>query len=368
LPGTPRWSESDKRYLRAALRLARKAAGRTSPNPMVGAVLVRGGKVVGTGYHRFAGADHAEVVALKQAGTRAKGATLYLTLEPCSHYGRTPPCADALIKAGVKEVVAGMADPNPLVAGRGFTKLRRAGIKVRVGVHEQECRVLLEAFSKFITRRLPFVTLKLAATLDGKIASSSGDSQWVSGAKARALVHRWRNEYDAVLVGVDTARTDNPQLTCRIAGGRNPFRVVLDSRLRLALSSQLLRLNDPAKTIIATTRKASPSKARAIESLGAVIWRLPARGNHVAWQPLLKKLAALGIVSVLVEGGAAIAASALQEKIIDKIEFFYAPKIIGADGRAMIGNLGLRKMAQALPLRKLDVRRVGEDILLSGYL
>ncbi|HEX9454302.1 MAG TPA: bifunctional diaminohydroxyphosphoribosylaminopyrimidine deaminase/5-amino-6-(5-phosphoribosylamino)uracil reductase RibD, partial [Candidatus Binatia bacterium] len=246
MPATPPWSESDKRYLRAALRLARKAAGRTSPNPMVGAVLVRGGKVVGTGYHRFAGADHAEIVALKQAGDRARGAILYLTLEPCSHYGRTPPCADALIKAGVKEVVAGMADPNPLVAGRGFTKLRRAGIKVRVGVHEKECRILLEAFAKFITRRLPFVTLKLAATLDGKIASSSGDSQWVSGAESRALVHRWRNEYDAVLVGGETVRADDPQLTCRIAGGRNPYRIILDSRLRLALTSQLLRQKDPA--------------------------------------------------------------------------------------------------------------------------
>jgi diaminohydroxyphosphoribosylaminopyrimidine deaminase/5-amino-6-(5-phosphoribosylamino)uracil reductase len=227
---------------------------------------------------------------------------------------------------------------------------------------------LLEAFAKFITRRLPFVTLKLAATLDGKIASSSGDSQWVSGAKSRALVQRWRNQYDAVLVGVETVRADNPQLTCRIPGGRNPYRIVLDSRLRLALSSQLLHQEDPAKTIIATTRKASPSKARAIESLGAVVWRLPARGNHVAWQPLLKKLAALGVVSVLIEGGGAVAASALQEKIIDKVEFFYAPKIIGADGRAMIDGLGLRKMAQALPLRDFDVRRVGDDILLSGYL
>jgi diaminohydroxyphosphoribosylaminopyrimidine deaminase/5-amino-6-(5-phosphoribosylamino)uracil reductase len=190
----------------------------------------------------------------------------------------------------------------------------------------------------------------------------------VSGAESRALVHRWRNEYDAVLVGGATACTDNPQLTCRIAGGRNPYRIVLDSQLRLALTSRLLHQKDPAKTIIATTRKAPPAKVRAIESLGAVVWRLPARGNHVAWQPLLTKLAASGIVSVLVEGGAAVAASALKEKIIDKVEFFYAAKIIGADGRPMIDSLGLRKMAQALPLRNLDVRRVGDDILLSGYL
>jgi len=335
---------------------------------MVGAVLTRGGKIVGSGYHRFAGADHAEIVALKQAGSRARGATLYITLEPCSHYGRTPPCTDALIQSGIKAVVAGMGDPNPLVSGCGFKKLRRAGIKVRVGLCEKECRILLEAFAKFITRRLPFVTLKLAVTLDGKIASANGDSRWVSGAASRALVQRWRNECDAVLVGLDTARADNPQLTCRVPGGRNPYRVVLDSRLRISLSSQLLHQKDPAKTIIATTREASRSKAQAIERLGALVWRMPARGNRVAWQPLLRKLADHGIVSLLIEGGAAIAASALKEKIIDKIYFFYAPKIIGAEGKAMIGDLGLRKMAQALPLRDVEVRRIGDDVLLSGYL
>lgn len=363
-----RWSDQERRYLRMACRLAHIAAGRTSPNPIVGAVLVRGGKIVGTGYHRKAGGDHAEIVALKNAGARAKGATLYITLEPCSHYGRTPPCADALIRAGIKAVVAGMSDPNPRVAGRGFTKLRRAGITVRVGLCEAECRKLLEAFSKFITRRVPFVTLKLAATLDGKIATASGDSHWISGDESRALVHRWRNEMDAVVVGAATVRADDPQLTCRIAGGRNPYRVVLDSGLRIPLTAQLLRHKDSEKTIVATTAKASAAKIRALEAHGAEVWRLPARDKRVAWRPLLKRLAAQGIVSVLIEGGAAVAASALKNNIVDKVEFFYAPKIIGGDARVMIDGLAIGKMARAIQLKNLTVRKLGSDVLLSGYL
>jgi diaminohydroxyphosphoribosylaminopyrimidine deaminase/5-amino-6-(5-phosphoribosylamino)uracil reductase len=354
--------------MRRAYRLARKAAGRTSPNPIVGAVLVRGGKIVGTGYHKAAGSDHAEIAALKQAGTKARGARLYITLEPCSHYGRTPPCADALIRAGIKEVVAAMRDPNPRVAGSGFETLRRAGIKVRLGLMAAECRTMLEAFSKFITRGMPFVTLKLAATLDGKIAAASGESQWISGEPSRALVHRWRNEMDAVLVGAATVRADDPQLTCRSAGGRNPYRVVLDSRLRTPLNAQLLKHRDVARTIIATTAAAPTTKVRAIEALGAQVWHLPAARKQVGWRPLLKRLAKQGIASVLIEGGAAVAASALRAGVVDKLELFYAPKLIGGDGRAMIGALGLGKMAQAIRLKNLSVRRVGEDLLVTAYL
>jgi diaminohydroxyphosphoribosylaminopyrimidine deaminase / 5-amino-6-(5-phosphoribosylamino)uracil reductase len=362
------WTVQDWRYMRLAYRLAQKGAGRTSPNPMVGAVLVRGGKVVGSGYHRVAGSDHAEIVALKQAGAKAKGATLYITLEPCSHYGRTPPCADALIRARIKEVVAAMSDPNPRVAGRGFKKLRRAGIAVRTGLLEAECRTMLEAFIKFITQRIPFVTLKLAATLDGKIATVSGDSRWISGPRSRSLVHRWRNLTDAVLVGAATVQVDDPQLTCRIADGRNPYRVVLDSRLSIRPSAQLFRHKDPHKTIVATTDRAAAAKRRAVESHGAQVWRMPAKNNQVAWQPLLKKLAAQGIVSVLIEGGAAIAASALKHRVVDKVEFFFAPKIIGGDGRVMIDSLAIGKMAHAIALKKTSVQRVGEDLLVSAYL
>jgi diaminohydroxyphosphoribosylaminopyrimidine deaminase / 5-amino-6-(5-phosphoribosylamino)uracil reductase len=364
----PTWSVQDRRYLRLAYRLARKGAGRTSPNPMVGAVLVRSGKIVGAGYHRVAGSDHAEIVALKQAGAKAQGATLYITLEPCSHYGRTPPCADALIRAGIKNVVAAMSDPNPRVAGRGFKKLRRAGIVVRTGLMEAECRTMLEAFSKFITQRIPFVTLKLAATLDGKIATASGDSRWISGPRSRALVHRWRNETDAVLVGAATVKADDPRLTCRIAGGRNPYRVVLDSRLKIPLTAQLLRHKDAGRTIIATTVRAPAAKIRAVEALGARVWRLTARENRVAWRPLLKMLAAEGIVSVLIEGGATVAASALTYGVVDKVQFFFAPKIIGGDGRMMIGGLAIGKMAHAISLKNIALSRVGEDLLVSAYL
>ncbi|MGZ8497316.1 MAG: bifunctional diaminohydroxyphosphoribosylaminopyrimidine deaminase/5-amino-6-(5-phosphoribosylamino)uracil reductase RibD [Candidatus Binatia bacterium] len=361
-------SEQEQHYLRLACRLARKGAGRTSPNPMVGAVLVRGGKVVGAGYHHFAGGAHAEINALKQAGAKAKGATLYITLEPCSHQGRTPPCTRALIAAGVRQVVAGMKDPNPLVAGRGFQQLRRAGIEVRAGLCQQEAAQLIEAFTKFITQRLPFVTVKLAATLDGKIASASGDARWISGERSRARVHRWRNKMDAVLVGAGTVRADDPLLTCRIAGGRNPYRVVLDSRLRIAPTAQLLHLPDVGKTIIAATKQAPVKKVRALEKLGVTVWRLPSRNDQVAWRPLLRKLAGIGVVTVLIEGGAAVAASALKNRVVDKLALFYAPKIIGGDGRAMIGALGIDKMARALTLRHFDLRRSGEDLLLSGYL
>jgi diaminohydroxyphosphoribosylaminopyrimidine deaminase / 5-amino-6-(5-phosphoribosylamino)uracil reductase len=363
-----RWSAKEESHLRMALRLARKAEGRTSPNPVVGAVLVRDGKIVGAGYHQFAGGDHAEIAALKRAGRKARGATLYITLEPCSHYGRTPPCTHALIDAGIKEVVAGTRDPNPLVAGRGVRQLRRAGINVRVGLLEAECRALIEPFSKYITRRLPFVTLKLAATLDGKIATVSGDARWISNVESRQWVHRLRNQVDAVLVGVETVRADDPQLTCRIPGGRNPWRVVLDSRLRIPISARVLRQRGPGKTIVAATGGVSAAKASAIAALGAQVWRLPMRHHRVSWLPLLKKLASSGIVSVMIEGGASIAASALKEKIVDKIVFFYAPKILGGDGRVMVDALGIRRMRQSIPVKELQVRKSGGDLIVSGYL
>ncbi len=363
-----RGSAKDESYIRTACRLARKAAGQTSPNPMVGAVLVRGGKVVGTGYHRCAGADHAEISALKRAGAKARGATLYVTLEPCSHHGRTPPCVGALIRAGIKEVVCGTKDPNPLVAGQGIRQLRRAGIGVRVGVLEEMCRALIESFSKYITRRLPFVVLKLAATLDGKIAAASGDARWISGEDSRMTVHRLRNEVDAIVVGSGTVIADDPQLTCRMPGGRNPWRVVLDSGLRIPLSAQILRQKDPAKTIIVTGTVASMTKTRAIEALGARVWRIPLVRARLPWLPVLRKLTAMEIVSIMIEGGAEIAGSALKEKIVDKIIFFYAPKILGGDGRSMIDALEIRRMKRAMLVKKLGVVQSGGDLMVSGYL
>jgi len=361
------WSAEDGHYLRMARRLAQKASGRTSPNPIVGAVLVRNGRVVGTGYHRCAGGDHAEIAALKRAGAKARGATLYITLEPCSHQGRTPPCTRALIRAGIKEVVAGTRDPNPLVAGRGFRQLKRAGIRVRVGIQETECRALIEAFTKFITRRMPFVTLKLAASLDGKIAAASGDARWITNAASRHYVHQLRNQVDAVLVGMGTLRADDPQLTCRIPRGRNPWRVILDSRLQISLAAKVLHQRDPLKTIVATTALARSAKVSALQGLGVQVWRLPMRRNKIAWAPLLVKLASSGIVSVLIEGGAAVAASALKEKIVDKIIFFYAPKILGGDGRGMIDGLGIRRVRQSIVVKRLAVYKSHGDLMVVGY-
>jgi diaminohydroxyphosphoribosylaminopyrimidine deaminase/5-amino-6-(5-phosphoribosylamino)uracil reductase len=364
----PRASIHEKQYLRMACRLARKAAGRTSPNPQVGAVLVRQGKIVGSGYHKVAGGDHAEIAALKHAGTRARGATLYITLEPCSHYGRTPPCTRALIRAGIKEVVCGIRDPNPLVAGRGLRQLRRAGIKVRLGVLQKECRALIESFAKYITRQVPFVTLKLAATLDGRIAAASGDARWISGENSRRLVHRLRDEVDAVLVGLGTVKADDPLLTCRIAGGRNPWRVVLDSRLRIPASAKMLRLPDPRKTVIATGPDVGVARLRELEALGVQVWRLPLKGKQVSWRALLRELARRGIVSVMIEGGGRIAASALKARVVDKILFFYAPKILGGDARPMIHDLAIPRVKQAFAVADLRVSRSGQDLMVIGYL
>ena len=360
--------ETDERYMRAALRLARRAAGRTSPNPMVGAVVVRGGRIVGRGYHARAGDDHAEVVALRQAGDAARGATLYVNLEPCSHLGRTPPCARAVIEAGVGRVVAGMVDPNPAVAGRGVSALRDAGVRIEVPVREEECRRLNEAFVKHVTRGLPFVTLKLAASLDGRIAAASGDSRWVTGPAARKHVHRLRNEVDAVLVGSGTVLADDPQLTCRLPGGRDPWRVVLDRRLRTPLTAKLVRHPRPEKTVLIAGNDVPAVRRKRLEDLGVQVWSFPVSRGRISFRRVLRKLARAGVMSVMVEGGAVTAGRAIADKVVDKVLCFYAPKFIGAEGLPMIGDLGITRMRQCPRFEKPVVRRFGEDILVSAYL
>jgi len=318
--------EADKRYMRLALRLALKGAGRTSPNPMVGAVLVRDGKIIATGYHQRAGSDHGEIAALKRAGKRARGATLYLNLEPCDHQGRTPPCSLSLIQSRVKRVVVGMVDPNPLVSGRGIRKLRQAKIRVDVGLLEAECRRLNEAYSKYIIRRIPFVILKLAVSLDGRIATSTGDSRWVTGSVSRRYVHQLRNRVDAVLVGAGTVLADDPKLTCRLPRGRDPWRIVLDGRLSIPLKAHLLHQRNPEKTIVVTGPRAPIKKVEAIRRYGARVWNLPLREGRIPFTALLKRLGKMGLNSVMIEGGAATASWALRERVVDRVFFFYAPK------------------------------------------
>ncbi|MCL6480003.1 MAG: bifunctional diaminohydroxyphosphoribosylaminopyrimidine deaminase/5-amino-6-(5-phosphoribosylamino)uracil reductase RibD, partial [Peptococcaceae bacterium] len=314
----------DRYYMQMALDLARQALGRTSPNPMVGAVLVKDGRVIGQGYHTRPGTPHAEIHALREAGERAAGATLYVTLEPCCHQGRTGPCTEAILAAGVKRVVAAMTDPNPLVSGRGLERLRRAGIEVTVGVMEEEARRLNEVFIKYITTRRPFVVLKTAMSLDGKIATRSGESQWITGPQARLAVHRLRDRYDAVLVGINTVLKDNPSLTTRIPqeDGRDPVRVIVDSLARTPPEARVITQQSSAPTIIAVTEKAPAQNLRRLERAGAQIVVVPGNGPRVDLAGLMAELGRREITSVLVEGGGEIHASFLEARLVDKVIWF----------------------------------------------
>ena len=361
----------DEKYMRLALRLAKKGMGRTSPNPLVGAVVVKGKTIVGRGYHHRAGEPHAEVLALRQAGRKGRGATLYLNLEPCAHFGRTPPCTHAILAASIRRVVAGMKDPNPVVSGRGIRQLRRGGVTVDVGILREECRELNGPFSKFITTGKPFVTLKAAISLDGKVATRSGDSRWVSSQASRNYVHRLRQAMDAVMVGIGTVLKDDPLLTVRLPGGKKPhqpLRVVVDSRLRIPLHSQLVRTAGLYPTLIATTRAASSSRRKwlAQANVEVLILENDAQG-HVGLKALMKELARRGVVSVLLEGGSTLTASAVREEVVDRLLFFLAPKIIGGErAPGVVGGEGILRLKDAKPVKILKVRRMGPDFLIEG--
>ena len=355
--------------MRRAVELAAKALGRTSPNPAVGAVIVRNGKIVGEGFHHRAGLPHAEREALRHLTGSSRGATMYVNLEPCSHHGRTPPCADALIEAGITRVVVGMVDPNPLVRGRGLRRLRRAGIAVEAGVLREECERLNEDFACFIRTGRPFVTLKLAASLDGRIAAASGDSHWISGEQSRRLVHELRNQVDAIVVGAETVRTDDPQLTCRIRGGRDPVRVILDGRLSIASTARVCTQRSSAPTFIAACEDhGQEDKQAQLETQGVRVLCFPGERGQVPLRLVLAELARQGQKSVLLEGGGRIAAAAFREGVVDKVLFFYAALLLGGDGRAMIGPLGIDRVAAGQKLHTMSVQQLGKDILVSAYI
>ncbi|AKX93670.1 bifunctional diaminohydroxyphosphoribosylaminopyrimidine deaminase/5-amino-6-(5-phosphoribosylamino)uracil reductase RibD [Neomoorella thermoacetica] len=361
----------DAIFMARALELARQGLGRTSPNPTVGAVIVRDGQVVGEGYHQKAGTPHAEIHALRAAGEKARGATLYVTLEPCCHYGRTPPCTEAIIAAGIKRVVAAMADPNPRVAGGGFRALSQAGIEVETGLLADEARRLNEAFIKYITTGRPWVTLKMALTLDGKIATRTGAARWITGPAARQRAHELRDIHDAILVGIGTVLADDPELTTRLPDGRgrDAIRVILDSHLRLPLSARVVNLQSEAPTLVVTTPSAPAAARENLAARGVEVLVLPEEDGRVAWQPLLAELARRQVTSILVEGGAEVNATALAAGIVDKVVAFIAPKIFGGrEAPAPVGGLGVADPATAWKLEKLAVERCGEDIMLSGYL
>jgi diaminohydroxyphosphoribosylaminopyrimidine deaminase/5-amino-6-(5-phosphoribosylamino)uracil reductase len=335
---------------------------------MVGAVLVKRGKVVGEGYHARAGEPHAEIVAIEKAGQRAKGATLYLNLEPCTHYGKTPPCVPAVIEAGVAKVIVGIEDPNPLVKGRGVVRLKQAGLDVRVGILEKECTRLNEAFCKYIAGHEPFIILKVAATLDGKLATRDGESQWITGETSRRFVHRLRDQVDGVVIGIGTVLKDDPVLTARIRGGRDPYRIVFDSRLRIPENAKMINLS-PSKTIVATTEMASQDKIERLQKKGVRILISDSKSGRVDLKSILLKLGEMGMMSLLLEGGSQLSGSFLDQRLIDKFLLFLSPKLIGdPEAPGIFGGLGVAHLTEAIPLRDLKVRKIGDDILVEGYL
>lgn len=360
----------DNYYMKMALELARRARGQTSPNPMVGAVVVRDGRIVGEGYHIKAGNPHAEVVAIKSAGERAKGSTLYVSLEPCCHYGRTGPCTEAILAAGIRRVVVAMTDPNPLVAGQGVSFLKQRGLEVTEGILEKEAGTLNEVFVKYITTRHPFVVLKAAMSLDGKIATSAGESKWITGPQARWAGHHLRHWYDAIMVGINTVLSDDPSLTARLPGekGNDPVRVIVDSMARTPLKARILNQLSNSCTIVVVTEKAPYARIADLKKAGAEVLVVTGDTQRVSLPALMKELGLRGITSVLIEGGGEVNASALAGGIVDKIVWFIAPKIIGGrEAPGPVGGQGVCRLAEASLIERLTVARCGDDICLEGY-
>lgn len=357
-------SDFDRAMMQRCLTLARRALGRTSPNPLVGAVIVKDGEIIAEGFHPRAGEPHAEVFALRAAGDRALGATIYVSLEPCNHYGRTPPCSEGLINAGVAKVVVGMVDPNPLVAGAGIAKLRAAGIEVLLGVEEQACQQLNEGFVHRILYKRPFGILKYAMTLDGKIATTSGHSAWVTNQDARNEVHQLRAAGDAVIVGGNTVRQDNPYLTSHQVGSHNPLRVVMSRQLNLPENARLWQTAD-APTLVLTEVGANPDLQKLLLKQGVEVVEFTSLTPDVAMAHLYER----GFCSVLWECGGTLAASAIAQGAVQKILAFIAPKIIGGTlAPTPVGDLGFTSMTEALPLERVRWRVVGSDCLVAGYL
>ena len=355
-----------------ALSLAKLALGQVSPNPAVGAVVVRNDIVVGQGYTQPPGSWHAEVVALKQAGKEAQGGMMYVTLEPCCHYGRTPPCTQAIVAAGITEVHLAMLDANPLVSGRGKDELEREGIKVYLGEHEEEAKKVNEAYTKFITTGMPFVTAKFAISLDGKIATRSGDSKWISGDEARKYVHNLRYTSDAIMAGVNTVLVDDPHLTARSCGGRGgtarkqPLRVIVDGKGRTPLTAQLF--GEPGKTLLALGKYVTPEEKVTFAQVGAELLELPSEGGLVDLAKLLKALGEREITSVLVEGGGILLGSLFDGKLVDKVIAFITPIIIGGkEAKTAVSGKGVDKVVDSLKLRRVSLEKLGEDLMVSGY-
>jgi diaminohydroxyphosphoribosylaminopyrimidine deaminase/5-amino-6-(5-phosphoribosylamino)uracil reductase len=361
-----------KDFMECALSLAGLAMGYTSPNPAVGAVVVSDGVVVGLGHTQPPGSEHAEVMALRQAGQKAKGATMYITMEPCCHQGRTPPCTQAIIDAGVSEVHVALLDPNPLVSGKGLKTLKAVGVKTFIGQHEERAREINEGYIKYITTGMPFVIAKFAMSLDGKIATKTGDSKWISNDESLKFVHYMRHIVDAIMVGANTVVTDDPQLSARGCSGKGgkiklqPLRVIVDGRGRTPLSARVFK--EPGKTLVAVAKPFSDKSAENFKKTGAEVVELTAEDGVIDLKELLSVLGKREVTSVMVEGGSGLLGSLFDRGLVDKVLAFVSPMIIGGDeAKSAVGGKGARKMSDALHLKRIKMMGFGDDVLISGY-
>jgi len=356
----------DEFYMRRALKLAEKGKGHVSPNPMVGAVIVKKNRIIGEGYHQRYGGSHAEINAIRNASEKVEGSTIYITLEPCSHHGKTPPCVEVILAYNIKRVVVGTIDPNPVVSGRGIKILENKGIKVTIGILEDECRKLNEKFFKFIQTRMPFITLKFAQSLDGRIALGTGDSKWVSSPVSLKFAHRLRSTHDAILVGAGTVLHDNPELTIRLVRGKNPIRIVVDSQLRIPMDARVLKNQDAAKTMIASTLRADPQRREQLAKMNIEVLLVDETPAHqVDLSKLFAELGRRGITSILIEGGAEIITSVLEKRMADRLIVAIAPKIFGK-GVEAVGDLGIGNMEEVIHVVDRKFFRRGDDLILEG--
>lgn len=357
---------NDYDYMRLALELAERGMGWTNPNPMVGAVIVRDGRIIGKGYHQKYGGPHAERKALASCVENPAGTTLYVTLEPCCHHGKQPPCTEAILSAGIARVVVGSDDPNPLVAGKGLDMLRSHGVTVETGVCKEECDALNQVFFHYIQTGRPYVVMKYAMTMDGKIATRAGASQWITGEEARRRVHRDRHRYSAIMAGVGTVLADDPMLNCRLEGGKNPVRIICDTHLRTPLNSQIVRTASAIPTILATCCR-SPARAAPYEAAGCQVWMLPESVGHVDLNALMERLGADGIDSILLEGGGTLNWAALESGIVRKVQAYISPKLFGGEAaKSPVAGLGVETPAQAALLKNTVITKIGRDYLLES--
>lgn len=359
----------DEYYMGLAINLARKGIGKVNPNPMVGAVIVKDNKIVGTGYHEKYGGKHAEINAIENSRESLNGSTMYVNLEPCSHFGKTPPCVDKIIESKINKVVIASVDPNPLVQGNGVKKLRDAGIEVKVGVLDEENKKLNEVFLKYIKNKKPFVVMKVAMSLDGKISTTTGQSKWISCDESRRYVHKLRSQVMSILVGINTVIKDNPMLDCRLENGKNPIRIIVDTTLKIPIDSKIVSSSKSIRTIVVTTKNANRNVMKLLEDKGVEILTVNLKNNLVDLKEMINKLGELNIDSILIEGGSSLNFSAINENIVDKIQVYVAPIILGGESsKTPIGGQGVDDIKEAFKLHILEYKQVGSDILIEGYL